>query len=497
MSKRLRFLVAATAVVATACSTGESAEGPTLQTVEATRGDLRISAEATGSVEPIREIEVKSKASGEVLRLHADVGDEVERGTLLAEVDPRDVRNAFEQADADLVVAEARAQISAQQLERQTELLAAGVITQQELENANLESANSQAALVRAQTNKELADLRLLDVTIRAPLQGTILQRNVEEGTVIQSASQNVSGGSILFIMASLEAMQVRTLVDETDMGQIRAGMSATVTVEAFPDQVFEGVVDKIEPLAVVQQNVTMFPVIVTLDNRRGLLKPGMNAEVDVLVDEALDVLLIPNGAIVNTQDVQPAAMALGLDPETIDMAEMRAAARRPRPQAGDSAAAPGAAPAEGAGERPDFEELRAKVESGEISQDSVRALMAGFRPEGGGRGGFARGGQAGGSGDDGGARPGQMSLAERSAPRQAVVFVMSEAGVPEPRLITIGLNDWDNTQVVSGLEGTEQLIVVGAAELQAQQQEWLDRVRERTGGSPFGGGGMGGGRGR
>ncbi|HSM03498.1 MAG TPA: efflux RND transporter periplasmic adaptor subunit [Longimicrobiales bacterium] len=258
MTKGMWRIALATVMVA-ACSTGEAAEEPTVATTGLTRGDLRITVEATGTVEPIRKVEVKSKASGEILRLHVDVGDEVEPGTLLAEVDPRDVRNAFEQAEADLALAEARADISTQQLARQRELLAAGVVTQQELESASLDEANSRASLVRARTDYDLAELRLRDVTIQAPMLGTILERNVEEGTVIQSASGNVSGGSVLFVMAALEQMQVRTLVDETDMGQLAAGMSAIVQVEAYPERSFRGVVEKIEPQAMVQQNVTMF----------------------------------------------------------------------------------------------------------------------------------------------------------------------------------------------------------------------------------------------
>lgn len=459
----------------TACNTGSADPVNQFQTTQPTRGDLRITAEATGTVEPIRRVEVKSKASGEVLRLHVDIGDEVEPGTLLAEVDPRDVRNRYDQAAADLEVARARAEIARQQLERQRELLAAGVITQQELESASLEAANSEANLVKAQTNFDLAELQLNDVTIRAPLAGTILERNVEEGTVIQSASQNVSGGSVLFVMATLEAMQVRTLVDETDMGDLRAGMEASVTVEAYPERTFVGTVEKIEPQAVVQQNVTMFPVIVTLDNRSGLLKPGMNAEVAVLIDEAMDALLVPNGAIVNVQDAGPAAMALGLDPSTLDLQALRNA---PRPAAGPSGGEGGEAQTDTASQaRPDFQALREQVQRGEISQDSVRTLMAQLRAAGGAPGMRRVGGPA-------------AVTRERGEPRPAVVFVMNAQGVPEPRSVLIGLNDWDNTQVIAGLEGDEQLAVVGAAQLQAQQQQWLEQIRSRGGGSPFGGGG-------
>ena len=160
-------------------------------------------------------------------------------------------------------------------------------------------------------------------MVIRAPLAGTILEKNIEEGQVIQSASQNVSGGTTLVIMADLKFMQVRTLVDETDMGDIRPGMRATVTVEAYPQERFEGVVEKIEPQALVQQNVTMFPVIVQLDNDSGLLRPGMNAEVEIELAQASGVLLIPNNTLVPPEDVQAAAMVLELDAEAIDMGNL------------------------------------------------------------------------------------------------------------------------------------------------------------------------------
>src|SRR5262245_44397452 len=151
------------------CSEGEAVvEGaPTRLTVNVRRGDLVIRAEATGNIEPVRTVEVKSKASGEILRLHADVGDRVTRGTLLAEIDPRDVRNNYNQVQANLEVAQARLEIAAAQLERSNQLLAANVITQQEHENARLDNTNAQAELVRAQTNFDLAQLQLNDVSIR------------------------------------------------------------------------------------------------------------------------------------------------------------------------------------------------------------------------------------------------------------------------------------------------------------------------------------------
>ncbi len=524
--------------VVMACGTSEADEAPSLQTAAVTRGNLMITAEATGSVEPIRTVEVTSKASGEILRLHVDVGDEVEPGALLAEVDPRDVQNDFNQAEADLQVARARLEISQAQLDRSEELLRSGVISTQEHETRALDFANSQATLVRADTNYELALLRLEDVTIRSPLAGTVLTKNVEEGQVIQSASQNVSGGTTLVIMADLASMQVRTLVDETDMGDIRARMPANVTVEAYPDRNFVGIVEKIEPQAVVQSNVTMFPVIVQLDNFSGLLRPGMNAEVEIELAQATGVLLIPNSAVVTPQDVQPAAMVLGLDPEAIDTRTLfaglgggggRGAGARGQ-RSGQGNDGPGAAegsPRDGGAEAPGedspgaqadaqagaapgfrqfgggrgagdgaggaaFDSLRALIESGEISQDSARVLFSGRRGRAGGGGvprplGVGREAQTGQGGEN-------VASRQREA-RRAVVFVMAEDGAIEPRGVMIGLNDWDFTEVVSGLEEGEQIAIVGAAQLRASQDEFLNRIRSNNS-NPFGGGGPGGGRG-
>ena len=485
------------------CRSNDAGPAPTRQATDVVRGALRITAEATGTVEPIRSVEVKSKASGEILTLAVDVGDEVSTGALLVRIDPRDVRNAYDQAQADLEVARARLEISEAQSSRSKELLDGGVITTQEYENSRLDLANAQAARIKAQTNLELAEARLGDVTITAPLAGTIIQKSVEEGQVIQSASQNVSGGTTLFVMANLLEMQVRTLVDETDMGQIRAGMTAAVQVEAFPDRGFQGYVEKVEPQAVVQQSVTMFPVIVRLDNREGMLRPGMNAEVEILVDEATDILLVPNNAIVLPQDVGAAALVLGLDPEHLDLAALGArgpggrAGRASAVREGSGAAGEAAIGDRGAGDVAErsgerervlaaaptgMDSLRARVQRGEISQDSVRMLMRGARPGTGGAGRLEPGGaMLGGSTGPRGA--------EARILRRAVVFVIDDEDIAEPRAVQIGLNDYDRTEVVSGLEEGDRVATLGAAQLQAQQQEFLDRIRQHGGGM-FGGGG-------
>ena len=486
----LRKVLTATAatfvgVAVLACSDSHaSGNGGELQLAVAERRNLEIHAEAAGLIEPVRLVEVKSKASGEVLRIHVETGQDVERGALLVEIDPRDVRNAYAQAEADLAVAEARLATAEAQKRRVEELRKANVVTEQEYESAALEEANARAQLVKARTNLELARERLGDVTVRAPIAGTIIQRNVEIGTIIASASQNISGGTLLLTMADLSQMQVRTLVDETDIGQIRPGQVARVMVEAYPGRTFVGEVLKIEPQAVVDQNVTMFPVLVVLDNAERLLSPGMNAEVQIEVARRENVVTVPNAAIVSPRDLIAAGAVLGLSEEDVRAAMrggMGARGGDAAPAAGEAwpgGSAPASATAESGNANADCTALRERIRTGgfEALSDEERARLRECR------------GAAGPGGARGGMRPGAFPgrggavAPDGSRARPAFVFVATPNG-PQPRRVMIGLNDWDNTEVISGVEPGEEVVLLSVARLQQQQQQFADQMRQRAGG--------------
>ncbi len=475
-------------VAVLACGGSHATEGNgELQLAVAERRNLEVLAEAAGLIEPVRLVEVKSKASGEVLRIHVETGQDVERGALLVEIDPRDVRNAFAQAEADLAVAEARLATTEAHKQRVEELRKANVVTEQEYESAALEEANARAQLVKARTNLELARERLGDVTVRAPIGGTIIQRSVEIGTIIASASQNISGGTSLLQMADLSQMQVRTLVDETDIGQIRPGLTARVMVEAYPGRVFIGEVLKIEPQAVVEQNVTMFPVLVLLDNAERLLNPGMNAEVQIEVARREDVVTVPNAAIVGPRDLFAAGAVLGLREEDVRAAMrggMGAPAGNDAPAAGEAGpggAAPAAALAASGGAPADCAALRDRIRTGGLEglSDAERARLRECRGAGGPGGpGGARGGMRPGGFPGGGGVVAQ----DGSRTRPGFVFVVTPKG-PQPRRVVIGLNDWDHTEVISGLEPGEEVVMMSVARLQQQQQQFADRMRQRAGG--------------
>ncbi len=297
----------------------EQAEIPIFQLVPVSHRDITISASAAGSMEPILIVEVKSKASGEILDVRAETGDEVTRGQLLIRVDQRIPRNALTQAEADLEVAQAQLSNAEAQLRRARALYETQSITEQEFDDARLGQANATASLVRAERSKEDAMIAFEDTEVRAPTTGIILERNVEVGSVIQSATSGVSGGQVLLLMANLDTVQVRTLVDETDIGKISPDLSVNIRVDAYPNQPFQGRVLKIEPQAVTEQNVTMFPVLIRIPNEDGLLRPGMNSEVEIHMASRRGVLAVPDAALRTSNDFASAAGVLGLDIETVE----------------------------------------------------------------------------------------------------------------------------------------------------------------------------------
>ncbi len=301
----------------TACGGGETA-APEYESAAVTRGDIEVTVEASGTIEPIADVEVKSKASGEILALDAEIGDTVEAGALLVRIDPRTPRNLVDQAQAELNAAQQRERTAQTQLERGQKLREDEWINKSELETLELEVANTRAAAVAARVAFENARIELDDTEVRAPSSGTILTRLVERGQVISSPTRDVGGGTVLLTMADLTRVRARVRVDETDIGKLAAGVPARIEVAAFPGRGFEGSVEKIEPQAVVDQNVTMFAVLINVANEDGLLRPGMNVDATFHVAERPGVLTLPVMALRAARDVDATAQILGLDADSL-----------------------------------------------------------------------------------------------------------------------------------------------------------------------------------
>ena len=485
---RIRFL--SVVLLAAACS--KPAPKPVYQALPVEKRDIVVSAQASGAIQPDTTVEVKTRASGEVLQILAETGQLVKRGQLLIRIDPRQAKNAVDQAKAQLTLAQAQLDNAKTQLDRSKTLRDAQTITQQEYETAQLNYASASSAVVRARIDVENNEISLQDTDVKAPITGVIIQKGVERGQVVASATFNAGGGTVLMKMADLNLVQVRTLVDETDIGKIKAGQATTVTVDAYPNRPFQGEVLKIEPLAEVQQNVTMFPVLVRIDNRDGLLRPGMNSEVEIHVGRRDSVLAVPNSALRTQKDVESAAGVLGL---TMGQVNAQLAEAKAAPPQGDTAASRQVSLGAGAGTPPggksdkpagntmttpdgrvvklpegateaQMRAIFAKFRNGEQPTPEERALLQKMRQLNGG-GGAGRPRPQGNDYQFGG---------------NYVVFLATANG-PKAASVRTGLTDLDYSEVISGLKAGDSVLVLPSASLINSQQEFKNRIQTMTGG--------------
>jgi len=306
-------------LIATAVGCKKPAEqAAEFEAIPVERRDILLRVSAAGAIQPVLAVDVKSKASGEIIGMHVQSGADVRVGTLLAEVDPRLPRSSVEQAVANLNMALAQSTNAKMQFARADTLYKVQAITETEYEAARLADAAATAGVVRARSDLQVARDALNDTRLVAPVTGTIIDKYVELGTVISSPTRDVGGGTVIFTMANLDTVQLQAMVDETDIGRVHQGVPVGITVDAYPHRPFEGKVLKIEPKAQVRQNVTMFPVLVNIVNPGHLLKPGMNAEIDIKVGERHNVLAVPNAALRTEADIGAAANWLGLDKKVL-----------------------------------------------------------------------------------------------------------------------------------------------------------------------------------
>ena len=461
---------------------------PLYEKIPVEHRDIVVTASASGAIQPILTLSVKSKASGEILDMPVQTGDDVKKGQLLAKIDPRIPRNDLTQAEAALAVAKAQLDNATAQLKRSEALYQSKSIAETDYEAAKLSYATAQSAVVNAEASLQTAKDAMEDTQVRAPNTGTVLELDAVLGTVISSPTRDVGGGTVILKMANLDTVQVEALVDETDVGKVQSGMPVTITVDAFPNRPFDGTVLKIEPQAQVNQNVTMFPVIVNILNPSHQLKPGMNSEVEIHVGNRQNVLAVPNAALRTPRDVASAAQVLGLDLQTVQ--QQLAQAEAPRPVARDTADAgklhaaeatkPGA-PATFTtpsgrtvtlppGVMPEqVQAAFAKRMSGAELTPAEQALLAQLRSQ------FQSS-----SGGAGGGRKGRTANQGEGA--SYIVFVL-RAGKVMAVPIRTGLTDQDYIEVARGLTQQDTVLVLPSASLVQSQQQFRQRFQNVTGG--------------
>tara|TARA_B100001741_G_scaffold309478_1_gene307207 strand:- start:1220 stop:2419 length:1200 start_codon:yes stop_codon:yes gene_type:complete len=280
---------------------------------------LELSIEASGIIEAISSVEIKSKASGEILFLGADVGDFVEKGAMLGQIDQRTPTNILDQSKSDLDAAKVRLKNSEAQYNRGKELHNNASISDKDFEDIQENFAQAKSTLVRTEVSFENAKIALDDTVVRSPISGTIISRPVEVGQVISSPTSAVGGGTLLMTMADLSKVRVRALVDEIDVGKVSIGQPVSIKVAAYRDKEFFGVVSKIEPLARVEQNVTTFPVLIDINNDDNLLLLGMNTDVVIEILNEQVSMSIPSMSLRTRKDIYSAANIVNIPKEEVD----------------------------------------------------------------------------------------------------------------------------------------------------------------------------------
>ena len=407
--------------------------------------DITVSVEATGVLQPIKVVEITSKASGEILDMPVEMGDFVEAGDLIAQIDTEILDQELKQVQADYESAVVRLNIAKDQFQRAQSLFAEDLISEDELETSQQSYANAEAQMLRGEASLELTKERLADATVLAPKSGTIINKTVEEGHIIASSTNNVSGGTTLVQMADLSELEIRTLVDEVDIGQVRAGLSVDSKVEAFPERRFRGQVVKIEPQAVLQQSVTTFPVLSRIDNASGKLLPGMNADVSVIVHRKPGVLTIANEAVRTPSDAVEVARMLGL--------VVADAGSRGEESGGDRGGSDSGGSRGGA-------DMRARFEN--MSPAERQRMIAAMR--------------------EAASKPDRDPFGIDGRREDAVVFVYDELGQITTKNIVAGARDWEHTEVLAGLDPGDQVLILPSNSLLRSQEQIRAWARGRSG---------------
>ncbi|MDI1484613.1 efflux RND transporter periplasmic adaptor subunit [Polyangium sp. y55x31] len=286
-----------------------AAESTKYQSQKVERGDLRVTVTATGTLKARNTVEVGAEITGRVLEVHVNFNDKVTKGQILAEIDTEQYTARIEEAtaqlasaNASLVNARTTASENKQKLTRAEAMLAQGLAPAQDVETAqaNYKRAEAQVASASSQVTLAHASLKvaktnLSKAVIRSPIDGIVLNRAVEPGQTVTSGMQT----PVLFVLAAdLGQLQLNVQVDEADVGAVKEGQEASFTVDAYAQQSFASKVLAVKNMPTTGTTVVTYEAWLSVDNSKGLLRPGMTATATVVVDERKNVLLVSNAAL-------------------------------------------------------------------------------------------------------------------------------------------------------------------------------------------------------
>jgi HlyD family secretion protein len=283
--------------------------GPKFKTQTVARGDIRATVTATGTMNAVTTVLVGTQVSGTIKTLYVDFNSPVKKGQILAQIDPSTFQAQVDQAKANLLAARANVQKAEasvtdtkRTLERNKTLFARNLIAKSDADTAetNFLSAEAQlsaskAAVAQTKAALDFAETNLRYTKIISPVDGTVISRNVDVGQTVAASFQTPT---LFNIAQDLTRMQIDTSVDEADIGKIRVDQPVEFSVDAYPEITFKGKVSEVRNAPITVQNVVTYDVVVRVDNPELKLKPGMTANVSIILDEKKGVLRVPNAAL-------------------------------------------------------------------------------------------------------------------------------------------------------------------------------------------------------
>ena len=428
MTKKTRFAVVAVVVAVGAGAlwiyrNAEAHEPPAYRFATVTRGNLESTVSATGALRAVTTVQVGTQVSGQVSQISVDFNDRVKKGQLLARIDPTLQQQAVLDAQAGLIRAQADLERSRAEYDRNKTLFDQKVLTATEFNTAQYNYTVAQASVKSAQVALDRARKNLSYTEIYAPIDGVVVERNVDVG---QTVAASLSAPQLFLIANDLSQMQILASVDESDIGLIHEGQEVRFTVQAYPTQAFTGSVRQVRLQSATTENVVNYTVVVSVANPKGTLLPGMTATVAFLTGSAKDALVVPN-----------AALRFRATPEMMAEAGVSASGNPAPRTAADSAA---------------FAARRDSLRAARAASGASGAGQAAGQP--GANGNRAGGNAATGAARSGGTRGGFAQL----------WYVDSTTGKPAVMRVRTGLSDGQNSQVMGPNLKEGMQVIIGTA---------------------------------
>lgn len=274
--------------------------------------DLRTSISATGTLEPVDQVEIGTQVSGDIAKIHVDFNNKVKKGQILAELDKSKLKATLAQAEISLYSAENDYSYKKKVLERIQKLSENGSASAVELENAEYDFRSAELSLKRAKNEVAVAKLNLSYCVIKSPIDGVVLERSVDVG---QTVAASMSAPTLFILAKDLSRMRVMASVDEADIGSVQSGQSVEFYVDAFIDEVFYGTVKEVRLNPVTTSNVVTYTVVIEAENPKHKLLPGMTATCTIVTQEKKDVLSISVKSLKFRPNTPTPPMALGKTP--------------------------------------------------------------------------------------------------------------------------------------------------------------------------------------